>query len=78
MEVNGHFVLGTHFIGGWVVPRAGLDAVVKGQKSPVLAGNRTAVFQPVAVTILPELPQLLNSGVICLTGECTRLESEPG
>jgi hypothetical protein len=40
---------GTLWIGGWVVTRAGLDAVAK-RKSPSFApaGNRTPVFDPVA------------------------------
>jgi hypothetical protein len=41
--------LGTHWIGGWVGPRAGLDAVVKRKKSlHSPAGNRISVVQPVA------------------------------
>jgi hypothetical protein len=36
---------GTHWIGGWVGPRAGLDVV---EKSLAPARNRTPVFQPVA------------------------------
>jgi len=37
----------THRKGGWVGPRAGLDAMVK-RKIPSPTGNRTPVFQPVA------------------------------
>jgi hypothetical protein len=38
-----------HWIGGWVGPRAGLDAVAK-RKNPVIAsaGNLTLVFKPIA------------------------------
>jgi hypothetical protein len=38
---------GTHWIGGWVVPRAGLDTVTK-RKNPLIApaGNQTPVVQP--------------------------------
>jgi hypothetical protein len=41
---------GTHWIGGWVCPRAGLDAVVKRKiPSPRLESNpRTPIVQPVA------------------------------
>jgi hypothetical protein len=40
---------GTHWIGGWVGPRAGLDAVLK-EKIPFLAptGNQIPIIQPVA------------------------------
>jgi hypothetical protein len=36
---------GTHWIGGWVDPRAGPDTV---EKNLALAGNRTLAVQPVA------------------------------
>jgi hypothetical protein len=41
---------GTHWIGGWVGPRAGLDAVVKRKiRSPRRESNpRTPIVQPVA------------------------------
>jgi hypothetical protein len=39
---------GTHRIGGWVVPRAGLGSVAKG-KMP--AGNRTPHDQPKALSL---------------------------
>jgi hypothetical protein len=39
---------GTHWIGGWTGPKAGLDEVAKTKKDPFLAGNRTLVVQPVA------------------------------
>jgi hypothetical protein len=39
---------GTHWIGGWVGPIAGLDAVAKRKKIPAPAGNRTQVVQPIA------------------------------
>jgi len=60
MEVSGHFhdpvtlppgkeSQGTRWIGGWVGPRAGLDAVAKGINPFIApAGNRTPVVQPVA------------------------------
>jgi hypothetical protein len=38
---------GTHWIGGWVGPRASVKAVAK-KKNPCPAGNRTPVVQPVA------------------------------
>jgi hypothetical protein len=39
----------THWIGGWVSPRADLDAVAK-RKNPftALSRNRTVVVEPVA------------------------------
>jgi hypothetical protein len=41
--------LGTHWIGGWVGPRAVLGAVVFfREKFPAPAGNRTPIVQPVA------------------------------
>jgi hypothetical protein len=40
---------GTHWLRGWVGPRAGLDAVAKRKNPfPVPTGNRTPVAQPVA------------------------------
>jgi hypothetical protein len=36
----------THWIGDWVSPRAGLDAV-KRRNIPAPAGNRTPVVQPI-------------------------------
>jgi len=42
--------LGTHWIGDWVSPRVGLDAVTKGN-SPGPAGNRTPIVQPVALSL---------------------------
>jgi hypothetical protein len=38
---------GTHWIGGCVGPRAGLDSVER--KKSCAAGNRTRAFQPVAI-----------------------------
>jgi hypothetical protein len=52
MEVSGQLhalpalTPGTHWIGGWVGPRIGLDATEKKKLVPV--GNRTLVVQPVA------------------------------
>jgi hypothetical protein len=40
---------GTHWIGGWVIPRAGLNEVAKRKYSfSVPTENRTSVAQPVA------------------------------
>jgi len=40
---------GTHWIGGWVSPRADLDAVpMRKSPFPTPAGNRNPVIQPVA------------------------------
>jgi hypothetical protein len=38
----------THWIGGWVGPRAGLDAMEKKNKSLASTGNQTPAVQPVA------------------------------
>jgi hypothetical protein len=51
MEVSGQLhAHGTHWIGGWVDPRAVLDAVVKRKiPSPRRESNpRTPIVQPVA------------------------------
>jgi hypothetical protein len=37
--------LGTHLIGGWVGPKAGLDAVSKRKKFPAPVGNRTPIIR---------------------------------
>jgi hypothetical protein len=42
---TGRFILGTHWIEGWVGTRVGLDAVTK--KIPVPTGILTLVVQPV-------------------------------
>jgi hypothetical protein len=47
---------GTHWIGGWVGPRDGLDVVEK-RKTSSPAGNRTPAVQPVAIPT--ELSRLL-------------------
>jgi hypothetical protein len=44
----GEITPGTHWIGRWVGPRAGLDAVAKRKENPAPAGNRNPVVQPVA------------------------------
>jgi hypothetical protein len=46
--ISGETAVGTHWIGGWVGPRAGLEAVVK-RRIPflVLARNRTPIAQHV-------------------------------
>jgi hypothetical protein len=58
----GRFITGerapsTHCIGGWVGPRACLDA---GEKSLAPAGNRMPAVQPVASAIQIELSWLLS------------------
>jgi hypothetical protein len=45
----------THFIGGWMGPRAGLDLMEKKSFSP--SWNRTSALQPVAIPT--ELSRLL-------------------
>jgi hypothetical protein len=51
--------LGTHWIGGWVGPRAGLDAVVKRKNSQPLSGLEHLIIQPVAQRYTAELSRLL-------------------
>jgi hypothetical protein len=44
-------IASTHWIGGWVGPRARMDVVVRRKKSLKLQGvarNQTAVIQPIA------------------------------
>jgi hypothetical protein len=52
--ISGERANDTHFRGGWVDPRAVLDAAAK-RKTPASAGNPTPVVQPIAAPILPEL-----------------------
>jgi hypothetical protein len=54
---------GTHRTGGWVGPRASLDAVMK-RKSPAPAGNRTPIVQPVAKSVVKptKLTRLFEGG----------------
>jgi hypothetical protein len=47
----------THWIGGWVGPRAGLDAVAK--SSQPLAGIEPPIIQPVADRYTIDLSRLL-------------------
>jgi hypothetical protein len=57
----GEITLDTHWIGGWVGPRAGLDAVGV-QRNFCVAGNRTPVVQPVVRRyVLTELSRLLST-----------------
>jgi hypothetical protein len=42
--------LGVHWIGGWVGPRAGLDAAEK-RKSLAPAGNQTSAVQPIGSSL---------------------------
>jgi hypothetical protein len=49
---------GTHWIGGWVGPRAVLDAVVK-RKIHTPTGTRNIDHKPVAQRYTTELSQLL-------------------
>jgi hypothetical protein len=51
-------VTGTHCIGGWVVPRAGLDAV---EESFCPARDPTPAAQPVTVAVPTELCRLNSS-----------------
>jgi hypothetical protein len=60
---------GIRWIGGWVGPRAGLDAVAK-RKIPVPGGNRTPVVQPTAWTLYwPSYPEhtLYRNFFLCNT-----------
>jgi hypothetical protein len=49
---------GTHCIGGWVRPRAGLDAVEKRKNSQPLPGLEPPIIQPVAQRYTTELSGL--------------------
>jgi hypothetical protein len=49
----------THWIGGWVRSRAGLDTVVS-RKILSPAGTQTPIIQPVAQRYTTELSQLLE------------------
>jgi hypothetical protein len=53
---------GSHWIGGWVEPRAGLDTVVKrGTLSPSWDSNPDhPIIQPVVSRLLTKLSRLLN------------------
>jgi hypothetical protein len=44
--LSGEIVLSTHWIGGWVGPGVGLDAVAK-RKTSAPAENRSPVVQPI-------------------------------
>jgi hypothetical protein len=57
MEVNGQFHVpaalspgeiasGTHWIGGWVDPRSGLDSVEKRDENLASVGNGTLAVEP--------------------------------
>jgi hypothetical protein len=48
----------TPFVGGWMNPTGGLEAVPKRKKIPAPAGNRIPVVQHI-VTILNEVSRLL-------------------
>jgi hypothetical protein len=50
---------GTHWIGGWVGPRTGLDAVVKKKNSQPLSGLELPIIQPIAQRYTTELYRLL-------------------
>jgi hypothetical protein len=52
-----HLAPGIHWVGGWIGPRAGLEAVEK-RKIFSPTGNQTPVFQ--AVAIPTELSQLVE------------------
>jgi hypothetical protein len=49
----GERALGTNWIGGWVGPRADLDAAIKGKSSPLLEFE---LKLPRPITIFTELP----------------------
>jgi len=53
---------GTHWIGGWVGPRAGLDIAMAKQKIPAPSGNRIPVIQHVAQPLC-----LVNYPSSCVT-----------
>jgi hypothetical protein len=48
---------GSHWIGGWVEHRVGIDAIIYREKNLASGGNRTPVVEP--VTIPTELSRLV-------------------
>jgi hypothetical protein len=50
---------GTHWIGGWVGPRAGLDTIVK-EKFQTLPGPEPLIVQPIAQRYTTELHRLMG------------------
>jgi hypothetical protein len=52
---------GTHWIGGWVGPRAGLNAVAKRNNTYHYRESKPGRPAHSSATILPELPRLLHS-----------------
>jgi hypothetical protein len=50
----------THWIGGWVVPRADLDAVVKREIPSPCRDSNSPIIQPVAERYITELSGLLK------------------
>jgi hypothetical protein len=53
----GHFIPrerapGTHWIGGWVGPRAGLDMVVRRKSPSPYQGSNPLIMQPVALGLI--------------------------
>jgi hypothetical protein len=58
--IPGVIATGTHYMGGWMGPRTGLNTVEK-IKCLVPAGNRTPAFQPHPVAIPISLKQITES-----------------
>jgi hypothetical protein len=55
---------GTHWIGGWVGPRADLDAVGKRKIPSPCRDSNPLIIKPVAQRYTTELLQLLKSNII--------------
>jgi hypothetical protein len=52
---------GTHRIGNWVGPRAGIDTVVKRKNSQPLSGHVPPFIQPVVQRYIYELSRIFNN-----------------
>jgi hypothetical protein len=57
----GERTLGAHWIGGWMSPRAGLDAVTRRETPSPCRESNSGRTSPILVTILTELQQLMIS-----------------
>jgi hypothetical protein len=56
--------LGTHWIGGWVGPRTGQDAVMKKRYSQALPVLEPPIIHPVAQPYTIELSRLLHGNIV--------------
>jgi hypothetical protein len=70
----GRFTPGTHWRGGWVVPKAGLNAVRR-EKFLVDTRKRTPAIQPIAISNTAVEPASLNNLrmwlIACESAQCS-------